>query len=356
MSRAGDDILFERRGKALLITLNRPKALNALSLEMCLDMEDQLDKAMDDASVELVIVRGAGGRALCAGGDIRRVCEEGQAGNWYPYQFFKNEYRLNAKLYHFPKPYIALMDGIVMGGGVGLAVHGTWRVVSDRINFAMPETAIGLFPDVGGGYFMPRMPGRLGLYLALTGTRIKAADVLYAGCGDMMVPADQMGPLAEALCAGGDIEATIKRFSAEPEGHSILREHREAIDEAFAGNDMDAIVAALGERTDDWSVNTLQLLMRMSPTAMKITCRQFHEGAKKDFNACMVMEYRMACGCITGHDFYEGVRAVIVDKDNAPQWQPASLAEISDADVAAYFDKVPPDGDIDDLPPARRKD
>lgn len=347
-----DEILFEQRGKAGFVTLNRPKALNALSLEMCLQIEAALDAAAEDDAVELVIIRGAGGRAFCAGGDIRRVAEAGKAGGDYPCRFFKNEYRLNAKVAHFPKPYVALMDGIVMGGGVGLSVHGTWRVVSDKVTFAMPETGIGLFPDVGGGYFLPRLPGQLGLYLALTGARLRAADALYVGVGDAMVPADRMDELADTLCAGGEIEATIKRFAADA-GAPTLAAPRAAIDETFAGDSVEAIVAALQARGDDWSVETAKTILTKSPTSLKVTFRQVREGGAKSFNDCMVTEYRMACGCVAGHDFYEGVRAVVIDKDQQPKWQPASLEQVSAADVAAYFDKQPPDGDLADLPSVR---
>ena len=184
---AGEDLLFEQRGPLVVVTLNRPKALNALTHEMALALETRLKRYAGDDSVQAVLVRGAGERAFCAGGDIRRLYDTGRAGERYPYEFYRDEYRLNALIHHYPKPYIAFIDGICMGGGVGLSVHGSHRIVSERLVFAMPETGIGLFPDVGGSYFLSRLPGEIGMYMAMTGARLTPADAVFAGVGDCLI-------------------------------------------------------------------------------------------------------------------------------------------------------------------------
>lgn len=351
------DILFEERPPLAVVTLNRPKALNALTLEMCLALETKLEAYAGDDAIRAVIVKGAGDRAFCAGGDIRKLYDEGRAGGDYPRQFYANEYRLNALIHHYAKPFIAFMDGIVMGGGVGVSVHGSHRVVSERVMFAMPETGIGLFPDVGGSYFLSRAPGHIGLYMAMTGYRLKAADALYAGVGDVHIPSDQWQDVEAALAAADWSEATadtvvtdiLQQFHTDP-GTPPLASDRGQVDRllepAATSGRLEKTIAALEADGTEFAEKMRATMAEKSPTSLKLALRQILQGADKDFRSCMQMEYRLAVGCIAGHDFYEGVRAVVIDKDQAPKWQPAQLSDVTDAVIDSYFDTVPATGDL----------
>jgi enoyl-CoA hydratase len=330
------DVLFERRGAIGLITLNRPKALNALTGDMCLAMKAQLAEWAADAAVKTVVVRGTGERAFCAGGDIRALYESGKAGTPYALDFYRDEYRLNAAIKHYPKPYVALLRGIVMGGGVGVSVHGSHRVADASVTFAMPETGIGLFPDVGGSWFLPRLPGEIGMYLALTGERLKTADCLYAGVATHFVPAAQTEALTAALEDGAEPDLVLRSFAESP-GEAPLANSREIIDRTFSEGSVDGILAALDADGCEWAHETAAVIRKKSPTSRKITFRQLREGRRLSFDDCMRMEFRMVSRVVAGHDFYEGVRAAIIDKDNAPQWQPPTLAQVSEAAIAAYF-------------------
>jgi enoyl-CoA hydratase len=330
------EILFERRGVAGVITLNRPKALNSLTHGMCLAMTAQLGAWKDDPAIACVVVRGTGDRAFCAGGDIRSLYESGKAGTPYALDFWRDEYILDATIKHFPKPYIALLHGIVMGGGVGVSVHGCHRVADESVVFAMPETGIGLFPDVGGSFFLPRCPGHLGMYLALTGARLMTADCIYAGVATHFVPAGETEALADKLSAGERPEDAVAAVAQVP-GESLLCTHRQAIDRLFAGGSVEAIVAQLDADGEDWARAIAAAIRAKSPTSLKLAYRQLGDGARQDFDACMRMEYRMVNRIIAGHDFYEGVRAAIIDKDQSPKWKPAALEDVSDSDVDAYF-------------------
>ncbi len=252
-------------------------------------------------------------------------------------------------MYHFPKPYIACIDGIVMGGGVGVSVPGSHRIVTERTTFAMPETGIGLFPDVGGSYFLPRCPGRIGMFLGLTGTRLKAADAIYAGIGDAYVPADRLGELESALGeatirSAADVDRLIARLAMDP-GPASLAQDRALIDRVFGLGSVEDILAELHRLDGDWAGRQAALIAGKSPTSLKVTYRQIRAGAAKEFDACMRMEWRMVNRFIAGHDFYEGTRAVVIDKDQKPNWQPAGLDEVSDDAVEAYFAPLA-DGDL----------
>jgi enoyl-CoA hydratase/carnithine racemase len=325
------DILFERRGRLGLVTLNRPKALNALTHGMALRLERQLDEWRDDDAVAVVAIQGAGDKAFCAGGDIRVLYDAGRPGgangrnNW---QFYADEYRLNTKIKRYPKPYVALMDGIVMGGGVGVSVHGSLRVATERTMFAMPETGIGLFPDVGGTWFLPRLPGQVGMWLGLTGSRLRGADTVAAGVCDWLVEAAELPSLLEALATG--------EVPTPPSVRPVL-EHMDEIERTFAGDSVESILAALDRSGLDWAARQRASILAKSPTCTRIAFRQIREGANLDFEDCMRLEYRLARFCMTRPDFYEGVRAVIIDKDNAPKWTPATLAEADNAHVAPAF-------------------
>jgi enoyl-CoA hydratase len=269
--------------------------------------------------------------------------------------FFREEYRLNHLIHHYKKPYIALLDGVTMGGGVGLSIHGSIRVATERTLFAMPETAIGLFPDVGGSYFLPRLPGGVGLYLALTGQRLTAADCLYAGIARQFVPSQQLGEAMQALEQvdwqdGIDgAKRALAPLTREATTPSHLSQHRREIDRCFTGmGSVERVIAALehgdrvqkayGRDTANWFTATREVLAKRSPTSLKVTFEQLRRGATLSFDNCMVMEYRMAQAAMRpGSDFYEGIRAVLIDKDHAPKWSPATLAEVSDELVQSYF-------------------
>lgn len=331
-----DEVLFEQRGAAGLITLNRPKALNALTRDMCLRMKAQLARWASEPAVSAVVIRGAGERGFCAGGDIRALYDSGKAGTPYALDFYRDEYRLDAAIKHFPKPYLALVHGIVMGGGVGVSVHGSHRIAGESAVFAMPETGIGLFPDVGGSHFLPRCPGQTGMYLALTGARLKTADCLYAGIATHFVPQAQWEALIEKLAAGASPDQALAGL-ADSVPDTFLETHRSSIDRIFALESVEAVLAALDADGTDWAGETAKTMRGKSPTSLKVTFRQIREGAKLAFDDCMRMEYRMVNRIVAGHDFYEGVRAAIIDKGGAPKWQPADLAGVGDADVDAYF-------------------
>ena len=338
-----DDILFEQRGGLGLVTLNRAGALNALTLDMIRRLDERLQQWEQEPGVDAVLVRGAGGRAFCAGGDIRALYDaRNDPGSRYGAVFYRDEYRLNRRIFRYPKPYIALMDGITMGGGVGVSVHGSHRVTTERTLFAMPETGIGFFPDVGGGYFLPRRPGGLGLYLGLTGARLGAADCRYAGIGTHHVEAAAGDALVTAL-AEADLSAgraAVDAFLAlrgAPTGDAALAAVRDAVDRCFAAGSVEAIVAALDGENTEWATKQRKILDTKSPTSLKLAFRQLAEGARLSMEEVLVMEYRLSQYCMSHHDFHEGVRAVIIDKDNAPRWRPATLGEVTNAEVARAF-------------------
>jgi enoyl-CoA hydratase len=346
MSDAADEIVFGNRDGLATVLLNRPKALNALTHEMAVALDAKLKGWATEGSVRAILVQGAGDRAFCAGGDIVKLYNEGRAGGQYPYDFYHDEYRTNVLIHYYPKPYISFLDGIVMGGGCGVSIPGSHRVATEKAMFAMPETGIGLFPDVGGSFFLSRAPGHVGEYLALTGSRLKAADCLYAGVADHHVTAERLDDLTAAL-ANADLSdfehATriIDGFASDP-GEAPLAVVRDDIDRHFSQGSTEEILASLDADSGDWAQKTASIIRSKSPTSTKVALRQVREGASRDFRGCMQMEWRMVNRIIAGHDFYEGTRATVIDKDQAPKWQPATLEEVSTADVDAYF--APLDG------------
>jgi enoyl-CoA hydratase len=338
-----DEILFERRGAAGLVTLNRPKALNAVTHGMVHALRAQLDAWAEDAGVTRVVVTAAGERAFSAGGDIRALTDLGKVGKHdEALQFWRDEYALNAAIKNYRKPYVSLIDGIVMGGGVGVSVHGSHRVAGDRFSFAMPEVGIGFFPDVGATWFLPRMPGEEGTYCALTGERFGTSDGLAAGIATHRIPSARFPALLEGLSGTVPVDAVLAAF-AEPEDAGSIVQRRDAIDRLFKGDRVEDILAALDReaafgRTDaDWAGKTANTIRNKSPLSLKLALAQVRRGGSMDFATCMRTEFRIVSRVIHGHDFYEGVRAVIVDKDNKPQWQPLTLGEVSDAEVERHF-------------------
>lgn len=339
------DILFEVRDGLGLVTLNRPAALNALTLEMCRVYERQLGAWAEDKAVRAVLIQGSGERAFCAGGDVRAIWRAGKAREPLTAEFFQAEYRMNRRIKVFPKPHIAVLDGVTMGGGVGISIHGSHRIATERTLFAMPETGIGLFPDVGTTHFLPRIRGGLGLYLGLTGARLHAADALFCGIATHYVPAARLGDLVPALARGSDIGAVLGEFAADP-GQAALSAQRSSIDRCFVQDTLEAVLDALAQEPGDWAAKTLEgLKTRCSPTSLKLTFEALRRGAKLDFDAAMIMEYRLSQACMAGHDFYEGIRALLIDKDNAPKWDPATLAGVTQELVDAHFE-APPGGDL----------
>ncbi|MEO0878354.1 MAG: enoyl-CoA hydratase/isomerase family protein [Pseudomonadota bacterium] len=348
-----DDIVFSQTGDWGVITLNRPDALNALTMPMVTAFRAQLTSWEAHPKIRAVLIKGAGERAFCAGGDVRWLHDTAKEDPDAACAFFREEYKNNAAIYHFPKPYVALIDGIVMGGGVGVSVHGDFRVAGDKTVFAMPETGIGLFPDVGGGHFMPRLHDGLGLYYALTGKRAKAADCMAAGIATHYAPSDDMAALEQALLAAplsarahADIEAILDGASGDP-GHGEINDRRGEIKTLMDGvDDFYDMLERLRVQNSQLSFEILETIAGMSPTSLKLTFEQMKRGHTLDFDDVMAMEFRMVSRVMRGHDFFEGVRAQIVDKDRNPKWRPAMLNDISDADIAAYFEPLG-DGELD---------
>jgi enoyl-CoA hydratase len=326
-------VVAERRGGAGFILLNRPRALNALNLDMVRAISAALDDFEADECVKRVVLHAAGDRAFCAGGDVRWVAERGRAGDLAGAQaFFRAEYVLNARIHAFPKPYVSLIDGIVMGGGVGLSLHGAHRVVSERAVFAMPEIGIGFFPDVGATYALPRLPHRFGVALAATGLRANAGDMAAFGLATAFVESARLPALAEALTRPGDTAAIIGEFSS-PAPPSPLSAETALFDRDFAQAEPDSVLEALRATPTPFSEKLLGQILAGSPTSFKVALRQMKLGADLSFAESMRTEFRIVTRILQGHDFYEGVRAALVDRDNRPQWRPSP----SSAELDAYF-------------------
>ena len=341
--QATSDILFERRGVAGIVTLNRPQALNAVTHDMVRALAATLAQWRDDPAVTRVVITAAGDRAFSAGGDIRALYDLGKAGRHAEaLGFWRDEYPLNALIKHYPKPYVALIDGIVMGGGFGISMHGSHRVAGDRFRFAMPEVGIGFFPDVGATFLLPRLPGEIGTFIALTGERIDGGEAVATGIATHRVASARFGALLTALSMGDAVDAVLAGF-ATPGGDAPLLARRPAIDRLFAQPSVEDIAAALdrqaagGGADAPWAGTIAATIRSKSPLSLKIALRQMRLGPSLTFAAAMRTEFRIVSRIVHGHDFYEGVRAVIVDKDNTPHWRPADLAAVSEAEVERHF-------------------
>lgn len=331
------EIIARKIGRIGRITLNRPKALNALTHGMCLAMIEAMQAWRNDDEVQAIVVDGAGEKGFCAGGDILQLHNSGKAGDDKAWLFWRDEYQLNTLIHHYPKPYVALIDGITMGGGVGVSVHGSHRVAGDRTMLAMPETGIGFHPDVGGAYFLPRLAGEIGTWMGLTGARLKAPDCVAAGLATHYCPSGQYDALIEALesadLTGEDaLEVLLEEFSGDP-GDSDLSVTGGLIDAAFAGDSFDDILARIEAAGDPWSAGQAKILGTKSPTALKLTLACLRKGGDLSFEDVMRQDLRVSSWCLTGTDFYEGVRAVIIDKDQAPKWAPAA----ADSEIEKAF-------------------
>jgi enoyl-CoA hydratase len=332
MTDSTDEVLFGREGRLGLVTLNRPAALNALNRGMCVALHRQLMAWAVDDAVEVVAIEGAGERAFCAGGDVVGLHAAGRAGSPAWETFFHDEYRMNQAIAHYPKPYVALVDGISMGGGVGVSVHAPYRVATERTLFAMPETGIGLIPDVGGTHALPRFPGELGTWAGLTGARVKGADCVHVGYATHYVPSAETGALKERLAHSHETVAhVLSTFDSEaPDGISPLRD---GIDYHFGHDSVEAILESL-DGGDDWAMAQAATIRAMSPTSLKLTLHGLRAGAGATIEQALRLEYRMVSAIKSGHDFYEGVRAQLIDKDRSPRWSPAALGDV---DIGPYL-------------------
>lgn len=339
------EVLFEKRGNIGLITLNRPKALNSLTHGMCVAIKRQLDDWKLSPSVQAVVVVGAGEKAFCAGGDVVKVSKSFQTGTAEWRDFFHDEYLMNIAIGEFPKPYISLADGITMGGGVGVSIPGDFWVATEKTMFAMPETGLGLIPDVGGGWFLPRLPGETGMFLALTGARIKAPDLYALGIASHTVRSDQVDDVMAALAGAeiknnDDAKEVLDGFHADPEP-APLSPLFDDIDDHFDAGTIDLIMENLAGDQGEWAQKQLGILQRKSPTSMKVTFEQLKRGANMEtFRDNMRMEFRLVSHLMEVGDFHEGVRAILIDKDNTPHWSPSALDGVSVDDTARFFENL----------------
>ena len=337
------EVIVERRGTAGLIRLNRPQALNSLTLPMIEKMAAALDEFAEDPTIACVVLSGEGERGLSAGGDLRAFHESRQNKTDLSERFWRAEFRVNHRIAFYPKPYIALMDGITMGGGVGISAHGRYRLVTERIRLAMPETAIGYFPDVGATWLLAHAPGETGIWIGLTGLEINAADAMRAGLADFQVSSFQLGELISTLAelpgiaSARDVEAVINNFSSQ-HGESRLRENTELINRTMRFGTVEDIIDALATEQGDFAALTRDALSKRSPTSLKLTLELLRRGKQsRTLAECLERELGACLTMLKNPDFYEGIRAAVIDKDRKPRWKPATLAEVDPAVIAAFL-------------------
>ncbi|MCJ2179501.1 enoyl-CoA hydratase/isomerase family protein [Novosphingobium album (ex Hu et al. 2023)] len=337
-----DELLIRREGVAGIISLNRPKAIHALTLGMCQGMTEVLTEWAADPEVKVVIIDHSEGRGFCSGGDINLLRQSAlEDGGVSGRKFFYDEYRLNNQLFTYEKPVVAFMDGITMGGGVGISQPAKYRVATEHTRFAMPETGIGLFPDVGGGWFLSRLDGRVGQFLALTGARLKGEECLWAGLATHYLPSEALGDAKKRIAAGHEIAGVLTALAATPPEPDIA-EYAAQIRKHFAFDTLEEVLASLDADDSEWAAKELASLSTKSPQACKVSLRQLAESMKLEtFAQNMAMEYRIGGRTLVLPDFAEGVRAVIVDKDNAPKWNPATPEGVTDEMLDAIFAPLP---------------
>lgn len=336
------DLIIRIEGKVGRLRLNRPKAIHALTKEMCSEMIAALLAWRTDSAVQAVMIDHAEGRGFCAGGDVVMLARSGAGDGAEARAFFHEEYRLNHLLFTYAKPTIAFMDGVTMGGGVGISQPCKYRVATENSRFAMPETAIGLFPDVGGGWYLPRLPGRVGQFLALTGARLDGSECLALGLATHYVPSLALDDLkAQLLAEPGRIEALLDESSVTPPPARI-EANLPQIDRLFASDEYEEILAALEADGSDWAAAELATLRTKSPQACKVSLRLLYDGARvQDFAHEMKQEYAVATRVVQRHDFVEGVRALLVDKDNRPRWEPATPEGVTEHLIDTIFAPMP---------------
>jgi enoyl-CoA hydratase/carnithine racemase len=342
-------VLIEEKNGIGKITLNRPQALNSLNAEMVKAVYNQLLEWKKDPDIALLLIEGEGEKGLCAGGDMRKFYDLKESGvKEYAEQFFGTEYPMDYEIHHYPKPVLVYMNGIVMGGGVGLSFGASYRIVTEKTKWAMPEMNIGFFPDVGASYFLNKMPGSIGRYLALTAAVIKAEDVLYAGGADFYLESEKWSPLKQAIeetnwtlhTAAEDLEKLLEEHCHSSIETSSLALNQEKINEHFQFESVEEIVASLkrsAENGDEWAEKTVNTILSKSPISLKVTLRQIQAGKNKSLHECLEMEMNLAMNFMTCDDFYEGVRSVLVDKDRNPKWNPAALEEVNEQTVEVFF-------------------
>jgi enoyl-CoA hydratase len=342
VTEESDEVLSRVEDGVGFVTLNRPKAINSLNQGMVNTLADVLAEWERDGQVRAVVLSGAGERGLCAGGDVVAIYHSARADGVAARRFWRDEYLLNAQIGRFEKPYVSLMDGIVMGGGVGVGAHANTRVVTDTSKIAMPEVGIGFIPDVGGAYLLSRAPGSLGLHAALTGAPFSGADAIALGFADHFIPHDKLDAFSKAIVADG-VEQALAAHAVVPPP-SDLEAQRDWIDECYAGDTVADIVAALQAHDAGGANDAADLIATRSPIALSVTLEAVRRAGKLDtLEDVLVQDYRVSCASLRSHDLVEGIRAQLVDKDRNPQWSPASLGEVSTADVEAYFEPVDDD-------------
>lgn len=346
-----DELLIRRDGIAGHISLNRPKAIHALTLDMCRGMSAALADWQGDDGVAAILLDHSEGRGFCSGGDINLLRQSAlNDGGVSGRRFFFDEYRLNHQIFEYAKPVVAFMDGITMGGGVGISMPARFRVATENTRFAMPETGIGLFPDVGGGWYLSRLEGRIGQFLALTGARLKGEECLWAGVATHYLPSEALEEAKRRIVAGHEIAGVLGALAVTPPEPQIA-EHDAAIRRHFAFDRLEEILASLDGDGGEWAARELATLRTKSPQACKVSLRQLAESAKlASFADNMAMEYRIGSRVLTLPDFAEGVRAVIVDKDHAPKWNPATPEGVSEEMLDAIFAPLPADEEWSPLP------
>jgi enoyl-CoA hydratase len=340
------DLIVRREGSAGIIRLNRPKAINAVTLEMFRDIDKALDRFEADPAVAVILLEGAGDRGLCAGGDIRALWESSKVRGDLGKILWREEYILNARIKKFPKPYVAFMDGIVMGGGVGLSAHSRHRVVTERTKLAMPEVGLGFFPDVGGTWLLSHAPGEIGTYFGLTGQTMNGPDAIYAGFADVVVPSGELAALREVLTkvgrgiTSGEIRTLIETFAIDDTSGPVAA-MQSKIDAWFAHDRMEDIVAALQRDGSELAQATLKTLNEKSPRGMVVTLKLLRLArASRSLEECLVREYRAALQVFASDDFREGVRAAVIDKDRSPKWSPPRIEDVTPEMVAPYFAEI----------------
>ncbi|MDP1603950.1 MAG: enoyl-CoA hydratase/isomerase family protein [Legionella sp.] len=336
-------IVFERQHHIGVITLARPEALNAIDLPMIKALQQQLQQWQDDGDIHAVVVQASPGKAFCAGGDVRWLYERGLQNDPEQLQFFWHEYHLNYFIHQFKKPYIALMDGITMGGGVGISLHGSHPVAGSRFVFSMPETGIGLFPDIGASYLLSRCPGHVGLYLALTGNRLGAEDARAMKLVKYTVDTENFAEILPSLHklnlsqnAALQVSAYLKSVACEKE--APIQQDLEKINHYFSRRSLKDIMSGLETSDDAWAATTFTNLQQKSPLSLAVTFEQMHKAKSLSLAECLKLDYCLVGHFMAGKDFYEGIRALLIDKDKNPRWQPSILKNVTNADIANYFE------------------
>jgi enoyl-CoA hydratase len=342
------EVIVERRGAAGLIRLNRPKALNSLTIPMVRTIAAALDEFAGDQAVASVVVMGEGERGFCAGGDIRAIHLSGRSGDGLAETFWREEFRLNHRIASYPKPYVALMDGITMGGGVGLSSHGRHRIVTERTRLAMPETGIGYFPDVGATWLLPRTPGESGTWMALTGLDINASDAIYTGLADVYMSSSRLEEAVHRLTnlsaasSSDDVDAVLRDLSEQVD-EGRLQANAAMIDRAFHFNRVEDIASALAAEEGEFAAETRRVLLTRSPTSLKLALRLLRAGRQsRTLGECLARELGACMHVLHGPDFYEGVRAAVIDKDRNPKWSPPTIALVNDEMIGRFFESPKP--------------